>query len=107
MRIERLLEKSAKVVAHDPIAIKNAQTHFKGRKGIIFSEDVSKALDGSSCCIVMTSWDAYKKLEPKLFKEKMKTPLLADCRRIYDKCIMKGHVNYLGTGLMPSDKPLK
>lgn len=98
--IEKLLEKGAKVVAHDPKAIKNAQLHFKNRSNILFSDDISEALEGSSCCIVATSWDAYKKLEPKIFKEKMSTPLLVDCRRIYNKDIMKKYVDYLGIGLM-------
>ena len=105
--IERLLEKSAKVFAHDPVAIKNAQMHFKDRKGVVFSEDISKALEASSCCIVMTSWEAYKKLDPQIFKEKMNAPLLVDCRRIYDKDIMKDYVDYVGIGLMSSGKPLK
>lgn len=102
--IEKLLDKNANVSAHDPMAINNAKAYFNNRENLEFSDDIVKALSGSDCCVVVTSWDEYKILNPRLFKEHMEIPFLIDCRRIYNKEIMNGYVYYYGTGLMPSEE---
>ncbi len=80
--IEALLAKGAKIVAHDPVAIPNAQKIF-GVK-ITFADTPEKALAGADAVAIVTEWAQFKRLTPKDFKQAMKVPVLVDGRKIYN-----------------------
>ena len=80
--INKFLKRNAKIVVHDPRAIKNTENMFKDK--INYAESVSDAINGSQCVIIMTGWKQYEKLSNNDFK-RMKKKIVIDCRRILAK----------------------
>jgi len=80
--ITLLLKKGAKVIAFDPLAIPNAQKQLG--EIVEFAEDEQSAVKGADCCIVMTEWSQFGKLQPKDYLAHMRTPNLVDARRLYN-----------------------
>ncbi|MFI3200448.1 MAG: UDP-glucose/GDP-mannose dehydrogenase family protein [Eubacteriales bacterium] len=85
--IELLLENGADVVAYDLVAKDNfAKRYPEGavKKGTIsYKSNVLEVLQGANICFIFTEWEEIKKLQPKEFKEAMRTPLVYDGRNIY------------------------
>lgn len=92
--IELLLEKEAKVLAHDPIAAELAQKEINN-KNVLFYEDIEKLIDDADAILIMTAWDSYKGLH-KHINETKKDIFVIDGRRILSK---KKFQNYAGIGL--------
>jgi len=83
--IKSLLKKKAVVICHDPQAQGKAGKEDLKALNIIFSKNPEEALEGADGALLVTSWDEYKSISPKTFKEKMKNPVLIDGRRLYEK----------------------
>jgi len=80
--IEVLLKKGAKIILHDPKAIKNAKNVF-GNK-ITYANSIKNALRNSHCCVVMTAWKQYANLNQNQISL-MKRRMIIDTRRILNK----------------------
>ena len=80
--VNRLLKKGLKVSVHDPMAIENFKKIF-GRK-ITYHSKVNDCIKNSDCCLILTEWDEYRKLQSSLFKKYMKKTNLIDARRVLD-----------------------
>jgi len=97
--INRLLAEGAKVSVYDPVATENVSKLFGNR--IAYASSALEAIKDADCCIIVTEWDEFKKLEPSDFIERMRKPVLIDGRRIYDPekyaCRMKFAAVGLGT----------
>jgi len=77
--IELLLREGAKIISHDPKAIENTKSVF-GNK-IEYTDNISKALRGSECAVIMTSWKEYTGISEKELKL-MKKRFIVDTRRL-------------------------
>ncbi|WP_428325011.1 UDP-glucose dehydrogenase family protein [Nitrosopumilus sp.] len=77
--IKELLKNQAKITVHDPMAIENTRTKFKDK--ITYENSISLALKDSNCCIIMTAWPEYSKIQNKILKN-MKNKIVIDSRRI-------------------------
>ena len=77
--IKKLLKKKAKIIIHDPKAMKNTKRIFEDK--IIYAKTVEEALSKSQCVIIMTQWKEYEKLNNNEFKH-MTRKFVIDCRRI-------------------------
>jgi len=80
--ITLLLKKGAQVIAYDPLAIPNARKQLG--ETVEFAKDEQSALKGADCCIVMTEWSQFEKLQTKDYLALMGTPNLVDARRLYN-----------------------
>src|SRR6266581_5051174 len=80
--ITLLLKKGARVIASDPLAIPNARRQLG--ENVEFAEDEQSALNGADCCILMTEWSQFEKLQAKDYLALMRTPNLIDARRLYN-----------------------
>ena len=80
--VKRLLKKGLKVSVHDPMAIENFKKIF-GRK-ITYHSKVNDCIKNSDCCLILTEWDEYRKLQSSLFKKYMKKTNLIDARRVLE-----------------------
>jgi len=80
--ITLLLKKGAQVIAYDPLAIPNARKQLG--ETVEFAKDEHSALKGADCCIVMTEWSQFEKLQTKDYLALMGTPNLVDARRLYN-----------------------
>ena len=77
--IKKLLKKKAKIIIHDPKAMKNTKKIFEDK--IRYAKTVEDALSKSQCVIIMTQWKQYEKLNDNQFKY-MTRKFVIDCRRM-------------------------
>lgn len=88
------------VVCHDPMAYKEREPLELQQLGVVLAETAQEALINADAAMLVTAWDEYKKLTPGLFKQTMKTPILIDGRRMYNKNFFKKEgIVYKGIGL--------
>ena len=66
--INQLLNEGANITAYDPVAIPNAKAIFKHK--IQYVTSTTECLKNADCCILVTEWDEFKKLEPENFTKK-------------------------------------
>lgn len=95
--IELLLQEGAKIRVIDPQALENTKQVF-GEK-ITYFDDAKKALQDADIAILITKWKDFASLTPEDFKSLMKTPIIFDGRRMYDKKKYSEGMEYLGIGL--------
>ena len=96
---ERLLEKKANVFACDPIAIENMR-RLKPLN-VNYCADYREALKDADACVLVTKWKEYESIQPKEFKQLMRTPVVFDGRRSYDKDLFESFgIKYFGIGLV-------
>jgi UDPglucose 6-dehydrogenase/GDP-mannose 6-dehydrogenase len=81
--IELLLEEGAAVRITDPQAMENTEKIFGDK--ITYYKQPKEALTDSDIAILITKWKDFASLTPEDFKSLMKTPVLFDGRRLYDK----------------------
>jgi len=80
--INLLLKKGARITAYDPMAIPNARKVIS--ENVEFAADERSALNGADCCIVVTEWNQFAKLQAKDYQALMRTPNLVDARRLHN-----------------------
>jgi len=80
--IEGLLERGARVVAHDPEAMTEARRRFGDR--VKWCEDDYAALKGSAALAIHTEWSPYRRPDFDRMKAAMAQPLVFDGRNLYD-----------------------
>lgn len=80
--IEDLLERGARVVAHDPVAVEEARHHFGDR--IEYANTNYAALDGAHALVIHTEWHPYRHPDFSRMREAMVNPIIFDGRNLYD-----------------------
>ncbi len=108
--IRTLLERGARVVACDPVAVENAMKHFGGlplllKSHLSFAGSANECIKDADCCIVVTEWDDFRKLKPEDFIRNMKNPAVVDGRRVYDPKIFSSKLKFAAIGLASSVAP--
>ncbi|MDP2954969.1 MAG: UDP-glucose/GDP-mannose dehydrogenase family protein [Longimicrobiales bacterium] len=84
--IEGLLERGARVVAHDPVAMEEARRHLGDRIGYAHSN--YEALQGADALVVHTEWQPYRRPDFARMKAALKAPLVFDGRNLWDPADM-------------------
>lgn len=98
--IKMLLENGAIVVCHDPMVNSLKQKSELYDMNITLEKSVEEALKNADGALVMTAWDDYRKITPEFFKKIMKSPIVIDGRRIYEKNkFLSAGITYKGVGL--------
>jgi len=102
--IELLIAEGAEVAAFDPVAMDNVKNALGDR--ISYSNNVHECLKNADCCMLVTEWNEFKKLQPNDFTRLMRSPILIDGRRIYDsvKSSKKLKLRAIGLGETPEEK---
>lgn len=77
-----LIKYGVSVRVHDPLALERFRMIFGDR--ISYFSSLPNALEGSDCCVILTEWDAYKKLRQELLLATMRSDNVIDVRRILD-----------------------
>jgi len=101
--VQLLLEHGADIFVFDPAGLENFKKQYTKEKvsggKITYAENIEEALNSANVCFIFTEWGVIKALEPKTYKELMKTPLVYDGRNIYDLKAMKdAGVEYYSIG---------
>lgn len=84
--VNALVELGAKVVAHDPEAMKEAMRHFGDR--IEFANTPEEAIKGADALLLLTEWTVYRQPDFDLLKKSLKQPVVFDGRNVYDPAKM-------------------
>lgn len=93
-----LLERGAKIRAHDPVAIEKASQQFKDIH-INYCENISDLIDGVDAIVLVTEWPEYRDLPWEEIMQKVHSPILLDGRNYLDKSRMeKAGYKYIGIG---------
>jgi UDPglucose 6-dehydrogenase len=80
--IRQLLSEGAVVSVYDPAAMNNARSILGDTVEYVSSS--TACIDGSDCCVIVTEWTEFNKIQPRVFVERMRRPFVIDGRRIYD-----------------------
>jgi UDPglucose 6-dehydrogenase len=80
--IDALLAAGAQVVAHDPVAMHEAQRRLGTRIG--YAESSYGALDGADALVVVTEWNEYRRPDFERMRKTLKSPVVVDGRNLYD-----------------------
>ena len=95
--ISELIRRGAKVIAHDPVAIQEAQRcfelDFKDNpillKQIQLVNTPMDAVKQADALIIVTEWKAFRSPDFDALKQKMKQPIIFDGRNLYEPAVMK------------------
>jgi UDPglucose 6-dehydrogenase len=85
--IRKLLELGARVVAYDPVAMKNAVFYLDN--AVSFAEDEYSALKGSDALLVVTEWNEFRNPDFDMVKTRLNQPVIFDGRNIFEPEKMK------------------
>jgi UDPglucose 6-dehydrogenase len=86
--IEQLLEAGAEVVAHDPVAMPEAQRRLGDR--IRYAESNYEAIEGADALIVVTDWNEYRHPDFGRILRSLRRPVVVDGRNLYDPAKLRG-----------------
>jgi UDPglucose 6-dehydrogenase len=95
--IAELVKRGAQVVAHDPVAMPEAQhcleMDFKGNpaglKQVSLVDNPMLAVDGCDALVIVTEWKAFRSPDFDLLKAKLKNPIIFDGRNLYEPQAMQ------------------
>ena len=105
--IQELVKRGAQIVAHDPVAMLEAQHALKadfkanpaGLKQVSMTDNPMSALDGADALIIVTEWKAFRSPDFDLLKAKLKNPIIFDGRNLYEPQSMQElGIEYQGIG---------
>jgi len=96
--VKSLLKKGIQLRVHDPMAMENFQKFFNNK--ISYCKKIDDCLKGANCCVILTEWDDYKKLNTNVFRKNMKELNIIDTRRILDPAKFT-EFNFKAIGLGP------
>lgn len=80
--IEGLLERGARVVAHDPEAMTEAARRFGDRIELL--DDAYAVLEGAAALVIHTEWNPYRRPGFDRMKAALAEPRIFDGRNLYD-----------------------
>lgn len=93
-----LLEKGAKVVAHDPVALGRAEREWYDLN-IEFTKDIQLVFEDADAVVLVTEWDEYRHLAYGRLKASMRTPIIIDGRNFLQRDRLQDlGYRYLGVG---------
>jgi UDPglucose 6-dehydrogenase len=99
--ISHLLERGAKVVVYDPVAMDNYRALAESNgKTIEYAKSGLECIRDADCAIVVTEWEEFKSITQEDYLRAMKEPVLIDGIRIYDAKKYSG-ITYRAIGLGP------
>jgi hypothetical protein len=79
--IEGLLERGARVRAHDPVATDRARAILGDR--VEFEDHNYDCLEGADALFICTEWQPYRRPDFKRMLEAMRSPVVFDGRNLY------------------------
>lgn len=81
---KKLIERGARVKAHDPVAMNVYRRNFPD-SGVILCETADEVANGSDAVLLITEWPEYRDLDWDVLVPTMQTPVMLDCRNTLDR----------------------
>lgn len=85
--IQRLLERGARIVAHDPVAMSEARRILGD--SIEFRSLNYAVLEGADALIIHTEWSPYRRPDFARIRASLKRPIIFDGRNLYNAATMR------------------
>ncbi len=103
--INGLLDRGAKVVAHDPVAIEEARHLFADNAAIDFVDDPYSATENADALLIVTEWKVFRSPDFGRLKQQLKQAVIFDGRNIYEpEQMTEQGFEYFGIGRSNQDK---
>lgn len=97
--INGLIEAGAKVIAYDPVAMKEAKHRFGELKGLSYAAAQYDAVNNADALLLVTEWHQFRHPDFDRIKELLKTPVIFDGRNQYEpKHVRQLGFTYFGIG---------
>jgi UDPglucose 6-dehydrogenase len=101
-----LLERGARIVAHDPVAVAEAQRalahDLRDKPALLdhvrYSQTAMEAATGADALIIVTEWQPFKSPNFEALKSALKRPVIFDGRNLYDPAIRQQGFEYHAIG---------
>jgi UDPglucose 6-dehydrogenase len=94
-----LLERSAEVVAYDPVAMEEARRVLGPMPRLSYAKAPLDAVTGADALVVVTEWQEFRSPDFPTLKRKLRTPLVFDGRNLYDPALVRAAgLEYFGIG---------
>ncbi|MEW6519973.1 MAG: UDP-glucose/GDP-mannose dehydrogenase family protein [Thermodesulfobacteriota bacterium] len=91
-----LVEKGAKIQAHDPQGMAEAARLFPE---FAYVKNAYEASENADALVLFTEWNQYRALDLQELKSRMKSPVFVDLRNVYNPKQMKeAGFSYVGVG---------
>jgi UDPglucose 6-dehydrogenase len=92
-----LIEKGARIVAHDPQGMHEAAQYLPS--SVQFVDSPYLACEDADALVLMTEWNQYRALDVSRIKSLMNNPLFIDLRNVYEPNTFKEQgFTYIGVG---------
>jgi UDPglucose 6-dehydrogenase len=78
--ITALQDAGARIRVFDPEGMKHARTILGG---VEYANDAYSCMEGADALVIITEWEAFRKLDLKRVKSLLRKPVVADLRNIY------------------------
>ena len=87
--IEDLVKRGAKVVAFDPVALKEAKHLLGNNASVTFAVGAIEALAGVDALAIVTEWKTFRAPDFAAMKSALKSPVIFDGRNLYEPETMR------------------
>ena len=87
--IEDLVKRGAKVVAFDPVALKEAKYLLGNNASVTFAVGAMEALAGVDALAIVTEWKTFRAPDFAAMKSALKSPVIFDGRNLYEPETMR------------------
>jgi UDPglucose 6-dehydrogenase len=100
--IAALLERGARVVAFDPVAMTEAKHLYRDEGRVAFAEDAMGAVQGADALVIVTEWKAFRSPDFDALRKTLKSPVIIDGRNLYEPAVVGAHgLEYYAIGRQP------
>jgi UDPglucose 6-dehydrogenase len=88
--VHDLLQRGARVVAHDPVAHAEARRVFGTLDRLDYAESPMAAVEGADALVIVTEWKAFRAPDLERMKALMRHAVIFDGRNILDPALVRG-----------------
>jgi UDPglucose 6-dehydrogenase len=86
--VNELLERGARVTAHDPVAMDEAQRVLGARPGLLFAPAPMDALEGADALLIVTEWKAFRSPDLERVGGLLRSRVIFDGRNLFDPQVL-------------------
>ena len=95
--INGLLKLNAEIYVYDPAAMPEAKQVFSNK--IHFSSNAKECIENRDILVILTEWNEFRALDPKLILKLMRGNTIIDLRNIFDPNeMLDENINYVSLG---------
>ena len=101
--IRELLERGARVVAHDPAAMDAARELFGDLPALAYAPSAMDAVEGADALVIVTEWKAFRSPDFAQLRRQLRQPVVIDGRNLFDPASMQ----QAGLEYLPIGRPMQ